>query len=54
MAQNKLNIKAEAKNLNFFYADGTKALKDVSLPVYENKITALIGPSGCGKSTFLR
>ena len=25
MAQNKLNIKAEAKNLNFFYADGTKA-----------------------------
>ena len=54
MAQNKLNIKAEAKSLNFFYADGTKALKDVSLPVYENKITALIGPSGCGKSTFLR
>ena len=54
MAQNKLDIKAEAKNLNFFYADGTKALKNVSLPVYENKITALIGPSGCGKSTFLR
>ena len=54
MAQNKLNIKAEAKHLNLFYADGTKALKDVSLPVYENKITALIGPSGCGKSTFLR
>jgi len=27
MAQNKLNIKAEAKNLNFFYADGTKAIK---------------------------
>jgi hypothetical protein len=32
MAQNKLDIKAEAKNLNFFYADGTKALKNVSLP----------------------
>jgi len=31
-----------------------RRLKDVSLPVYENKITALIGPSGCGKSTFLR
>ncbi len=28
--------------------------KKISLPVYENKITALIGPSGCGKSTFLR
>jgi phosphate transport system ATP-binding protein len=24
------------------------------MPVYENKVTALIGPSGCGKSTFLR
>ncbi|MFL2980711.1 MAG: phosphate ABC transporter ATP-binding protein, partial [Methylophilaceae bacterium] len=47
-------IKAESKNLNFYYADGTQALKNVSLPVYENKITALIGPSGCGKSTFLR
>ncbi|MEK9931960.1 MAG: phosphate ABC transporter ATP-binding protein PstB, partial [Methylophilaceae bacterium] len=42
------------KNLNFFYADGTQALKGINLPVYENKITALIGPSGCGKSTYLR
>jgi len=47
-------IKAESNALNFFYADGTQALKKISLPVYENKITALIGPSGCGKSTFLR
>jgi len=47
-------IKAEANSLNFSYADGTQALKTISLPVYENKITALIGPSGCGKSTFLR
>jgi phosphate transport system ATP-binding protein len=30
------------------------AVKDVSLEIYENAITALIGPSGCGKSTFLR
>jgi phosphate transport system ATP-binding protein len=30
------------------------ALKDVSLDIYENAITALIGPSGCGKSTFIR
>jgi phosphate transport system ATP-binding protein len=47
-------VKAESKNLDFYYADGTQALINVSLPVYENKITALIGPSGCGKSTFLR
>jgi phosphate transport system ATP-binding protein len=30
------------------------ALKDVSLGVYENLVTAVIGPSGCGKSTFIR
>jgi phosphate transport system ATP-binding protein len=30
------------------------AVKDVSLEIYRNAITALIGPSGCGKSTFLR
>lgn len=47
-------IKAESKDLDFYYADGTQALKKVNLAVYENKITALIGPSGCGKSTFLR
>jgi phosphate transport system ATP-binding protein len=47
-------LKAESRNLNFFYADGKQALKSVSMPLYENKITALIGPSGCGKSTFLR
>ena len=41
------------KNVNFFY--GTKqALYDVSLPVRDHQVTALIGPSGCGKSTFLR
>jgi phosphate transport system ATP-binding protein len=30
------------------------ALKDVSIDVYKNYVTALIGPSGCGKSTFIR
>jgi phosphate transport system ATP-binding protein len=47
-------IKAESKDLNFFYSNGMQALKSVTMPLYENKITALIGPSGCGKSTFLR
>ncbi|PKO63261.1 MAG: phosphate ABC transporter ATP-binding protein [Betaproteobacteria bacterium HGW-Betaproteobacteria-18] len=46
-------LKAESKNLDFYYSD-FKALKGVSMPVYENRVTALIGPSGCGKSTYLR
>lgn len=58
MVNNMINpttaIKAESRNLNFFYSGGNHALKSVSMPLYENKITALIGPSGCGKSTFLR
>ena len=45
--------KLRARHLNFRY--GTKpALKDVSVPLYKNKITAFMGPSGCGKSTLLR
>ena len=32
----------------------SRALKDISLPLYANKVTAFIGPSGCGKSTLLR
>lgn len=43
----------KAKNLDLFYGE-FQALKDVSLELEKNKITALIGPSGCGKSTFLR
>lgn len=41
------------RNLNVYYGD-FRALQDISLPIYKNKITALIGPSGCGKSTLLR
>lgn len=47
------DIKAEVKNLNFYY-NKIQALKSINLPIAENKITALIGPSGCGKTTFLR
>jgi phosphate transport system ATP-binding protein len=47
-------LKAEVKNFNFFYANGFHALKEINLPIGENKVTALIGPSGCGKSTLLR
>jgi len=45
--------KAEVINLDFSYTD-KKVLKAVTLPIYENRITALIGPSGCGKTTLLR
>jgi phosphate transport system ATP-binding protein len=48
-----LREKISISNLDFFYGSG-KALKGVSLPLYENKATAFIGPSGCGKSTLLR
>ncbi|WP_213074703.1 phosphate ABC transporter ATP-binding protein PstB [Acinetobacter venetianus] len=48
-----LSLKAEAKDFSFYYGD-FKAIKSVSLPIYEKKVTALIGPSGCGKSTLLR
>ena len=33
---------------------GELAVRNVSLPIFEHKITAIIGPSGCGKSTLLR
>jgi phosphate transport system ATP-binding protein len=45
--------KAAAHALSFYYG-AFQALKSVSMPLYEKKVTALIGPSGCGKSTFLR
>lgn len=46
-------LKAEVRNLSFYYTE-VQALKDVNLPIAENRITALIGPSGCGKTTYLR
>jgi phosphate transport system ATP-binding protein len=46
-------LKAESIGLSFHYG-AFQALKAIDMPVYENKVTALIGPSGCGKSTFLR
>src|SRR5574344_2744889 len=48
-----MNTKIETTGLNLYYG-ANHALKDISLNLYENQITALIGPSGCGKSTFLK
>ncbi|MCC6439333.1 MAG: phosphate ABC transporter ATP-binding protein PstB [Rhodanobacteraceae bacterium] len=45
--------KMSARRLNFHY-DRFHAIKDVSLDIAANRVTALIGPSGCGKSTLLR
>lgn len=43
----------EVKNVDFFYPNGTQALKNVSLRIEPNKITALVGLSGAGKSTLI-
>ena len=48
-----LTEKISIRGLNFFYGD-SRALKDISLALYEKRVTAFIGPSGCGKSTLLR
>src|SRR5947208_3174636 len=45
--------KLSIRNLEFYYG-GSKALNGISLPLYQNRVTAFIGPSGCGKSTLLR
>ncbi len=45
--------KMSASHLDLYYGDN-HALKDVTLPIVERKVTAFIGPSGCGKSTFLK
>jgi phosphate transport system ATP-binding protein len=47
------DAKLSVEDLNVWYGDD-HALKDVSMDIPENSVTALIGPSGCGKSTFLR
>jgi len=50
---NNRSFKLQAKNVDVFY-DDFQAIKNISLDIVENSITAFIGPSGCGKSTFLR
>lgn len=46
-------VKVAIKNLSFFYGQ-LQALKNITLSLEKNKVTAFIGPSGCGKSTILR
>ncbi len=45
----------DIKEFSFKYKGASEAtLKSINLPIYKNRVTALIGPSGCGKSTLLR
>src|SRR5687767_8783087 len=43
----------DVSEVNVFYGEH-RAIRDVTLRIARNEITALIGPSGCGKSTFIR
>jgi phosphate transport system ATP-binding protein len=45
--------KVSVRGLEFYYG-ASLALKSITMPLYEHKVTAFIGPSGCGKSTLLR
>ena len=46
-------VKITSRNVDVYYGE-THAIKDVSVDILDNTVTAFIGPSGCGKSTFLR
>ncbi|GAC1362388.1 MAG: phosphate ABC transporter ATP-binding protein PstB [Ktedonobacteraceae bacterium] len=46
-------VKVDVEETNFWYGP-KQALYNVTLPIRDRQVTALIGPSGCGKSTFLR
>jgi len=51
--QNVSQPQIEVEKLNLWYGE-KQALKNVSMQIPKNSVTALIGPSGCGKSTFIR
>ncbi|MGL4688327.1 MAG: ATP-binding cassette domain-containing protein, partial [Fusobacteriaceae bacterium] len=48
-----MSIRIKVRDFSFSYGE-SKALENINIDIYKNKVTALIGPSGCGKSTFLR
>nr|VFJ92503.1 MAG: phosphate ABC transporter ATP-binding protein, PhoT family [Candidatus Kentron sp. H]VFJ93410.1 MAG: phosphate ABC transporter ATP-binding protein, PhoT family [Candidatus Kentron sp. H]VFK00216.1 MAG: phosphate ABC transporter ATP-binding protein, PhoT family [Candidatus Kentron sp. H] len=47
------NPRMKARHVDVYYG-GKQAIRDVTLDIGNNQVTAMIGPSGCGKSTFLR
>ncbi len=46
-------VRMRIEKINFYYGS-VHALKDISMDIFENRVTSFIGPSGCGKSTFIR
>ncbi|GEA14964.1 phosphate import ATP-binding protein PstB [Moorella sp. E308F] len=48
-----MDTRLMAEDLSAWYGQN-QVVKNVTLPVYANQVTAIIGPSGCGKSTFIR
>jgi phosphate transport system ATP-binding protein len=48
-----LVARIDIRELSFYYGNN-RALRDVTVPLFDRKVTAFIGPSGCGKSTLLR
>ena len=53
LSTEKLPEKMRAEDLKAWFGD-LQALKGVTLPIPDRRVTAIIGPSGCGKSTFVR
>jgi len=52
-ATKRREIIFDVDDISVFYGEN-KAIRNVTLDLHRNEITALIGPSGCGKSTFIR
>lgn len=47
------DVKIDIRHLNVWFGDN-HVLKDVSLKIKKNAVTAIMGPSGCGKTTLIR
>ena len=48
-----MSVRIETRNLSVSFGE-TRAIKNISLKMLADKVTAIIGPSGCGKSTFIK
>lgn len=53
IVRTEADIRMQTTNLSVYYGK-TVGVRDVTLSIYNKKVTALIGPSGCGKTTYIR